>query len=166
MFLTALAEKVRAGMDPALSWWGSGGEQGVCESLWGWPEGLVQSEACMERVFGGMSPLKKILKGSHRFLKQLLQRVDPRPVSTLSLNDNTIAEETKIRNCNYPSIHASTRLSKHLSFNPSIYTFIVHSFHSSFHPSLTIHPYFLCWKYRVVVLHIRQVQCMYIGSVQ
>lgn len=81
----------------------------------------------MERVFGGMSPLKKILKGSHRFLKQLLQRVDPRPVSTLSLNDNTIAEETKIRNCIYPSIHASTRLSKHLSFNPSIYTSIIQS---------------------------------------
>ncbi len=52
----------------------------------------------MEEVFRGTSPLKKLFKGSHRFLKQLLQRVDPLPVSALSFNNNTIAEETEIKN--------------------------------------------------------------------
>lgn len=66
----------------------------------------------------GNEPLKKLFKGSHRLLKQLLQRVDPLPVSALSFNNNTISKETdrnkesfliifKRMNHKYESFHLS-----------------------------------------------------------
>ncbi len=83
------------------SWWGSWGRtRGLWEPVRvAWRTGSTQGlYGKMEEVFRGTSPLKKLFKGPHRFLKQLLQRVDPLPVSALSFNNNTIAEETEIKN--------------------------------------------------------------------
>ncbi len=163
MFLTALAEKVtELGWIHALSWWGSWGRtRGLWEPVRvAWRAGSTQGlYGKMEEVFRGTSPLKKLFKGSHRFLKQLLQRVDPLPVSALSFNNNTIAEETEIKIFSllhilnvinqpsfHPSIHPSIlhsiHLSIYLSIYPSIYLFIILSIHRSIHPfnSPSFHP--------------------------